>query len=263
MSLRTRVATGAVGGGLFIVLVTLPVRIGDVLVGTTIVATLIAGVATCEAVLMMAKGRRPILAAMTGIGVAAIVLATVGFGEAVMMLLLIPLGVALVLLPLDLRVAVGTFFMFYVPYAMIRFLQVRDGENGLAIALVFVAAIWVGDSAAYFVGRSYGRHALAPRVSPHKTVEGFFAGVGSTGVVFAVGAIAVGVPPFPAVITGTAIAAASPLGDLLESWLKRMHGVKDAGGVLPGHGGALDRFDSMFLAAIVMSRALEMVGVAR
>jgi phosphatidate cytidylyltransferase len=118
--------------------------------------------------------------------------------------------------------------------------------------LVLFAIIWAGDSAAYYGGRAFGRHALAPKVSPKKTVEGAISGLFASVVVgMAVGMwrYAVGWPKLAIICAATAIAG--QIGDLAESALKRSAGVKDSSSILPGHGGILDRLDSLLFAAPV------------
>ena len=117
------------------------------------------------------------------------------------------------------------------------------------LVLALFAIIWVGDTAAYYGGRSFGRHLLAPKVSPRKTIEGAIAGlIGSIGAGLA-GAYFLGEPPLPFAGISAATAIAGQLGDLAESVLKRSAGVKDSSSILPGHGGILDRLDSLFFAA--------------
>lgn len=118
--------------------------------------------------------------------------------------------------------------------------------------LMLFAIIWVGDSAAYYGGRAFGKHLLAPRVSPKKTVEGAVAGL--LGSIF-VGVIA-GKWVLPEdwmnlIVLSAVTAIAGQIGDLAESTLKRSAGVKDSSSILPGHGGILDRLDSLFFAAPV------------
>lgn len=129
-----------------------------------------------------------------------------------------------------------------------------------AFWLTFVfALVWAADTGAYFVGRAWGRHRLAPRISPGKSWEGALGGAGCAVVVAAglIAALRPAAPPLPAVAALAVLAvAASVVGDLFESMLKRQHGVKDSGGILPGHGGVLDRIDSLTAAAPVMAAGL-------
>lgn len=135
------------------------------------------------------------------------------------------------------------------------FLRHLPGNQGAlhATALVFAPVLltWTSDTFAYFVGRKWGRHKLIPRVSPGKTVQGAVGAVVGTVVVGA--AYALLLREFdsyrPAVLElallGLAVSVVAQVGDLAESLLKRDSGVKDSGTLLPGHGGALDRFDSL------------------
>jgi phosphatidate cytidylyltransferase len=120
-----------------------------------------------------------------------------------------------------------------------------------AIIVLFVL-IWVGDSAAYYGGRKFGRHRLAPAVSPGKTVEGAIAGL--IGSIVAGAAMSHWLTDEPwlgmAVVSGIT-AVAGQFGDLAESALKRSAKVKDSSSILPGHGGILDRLDSLMFAAPV------------
>jgi phosphatidate cytidylyltransferase len=117
---------------------------------------------------------------------------------------------------------------------------------------VLFAIIWVGDSAAYYGGRALGRHSLAPKISPKKTVEGAVAGlIGSLAAGIAMGAWLLGEQPLHMAGPAVAVAIAGQLGDLIESAMKRSAGVKDSSSILPGHGGILDRLDSLFFAAPV------------
>lgn len=116
--------------------------------------------------------------------------------------------------------------------------------------MLFVS-VWVCDTTAYFVGRTTGKHKLAPVVSPKKTWEGFVAGfVGATVVVLATRASAPDMFSAPrAASVALCIGIFGQLSDLAESLVKRAVGAKDSGGLLPGHGGIMDRFDSYILAA--------------
>jgi phosphatidate cytidylyltransferase len=117
------------------------------------------------------------------------------------------------------------------------------------LVLTLFAIIWVGDTAAYYGGRAFGRHRLAPKVSPHKTVEGAVAGLIGSVIAGFIAAFFLGEPELRLAAISAATAVAGQLGDLAESVLKRSAGVKDSSSILPGHGGILDRLDSLFFAA--------------
>lgn len=124
-------------------------------------------------------------------------------------------------------------------------------------------AVWAGDTLAYFVGRRFGGRRLAPLASPGKTVSGALAGLGGSLAAGAgLGALWLGSGAAGAVL-GAAIGAAGLLGDLFESLLKRAAGVKDSGRLIPGHGGVLDRFDSLVPALPVAYYLLMWFGYAR
>jgi phosphatidate cytidylyltransferase len=114
--------------------------------------------------------------------------------------------------------------------------------------LFALLVVWVADSAAYFVGRAWGEHKMAPLISPHKSWEGYVAGVLS-GVLL--GLVANFLLPFSlwrGVGLGALLALLTPLGDLFISLMKRQMGVKDTSHLIPGHGGVLDRVDSVLWA---------------
>ena len=152
-------------------------------------------------------------------------------------------------------VAVTAFGPLYTSLAFSSVVLIRKFDPGLTGALVTLAvmlSVWANDAFAYFVGSALGRHKLAPRISPSKSVEGFVGGiVGSVIVwvvlaVFVVGDMSVAM----AVLCGLVVGVAGVIGDLFESRLKRGVGVKDSGNVLPGHGGLLDRSDSMLFGSM-------------
>jgi phosphatidate cytidylyltransferase len=125
--------------------------------------------------------------------------------------------------------------------------------------LVFGLVVsWIGDTGAYYVGRRYGRHKLAPQVSPKKTWEGAIASAATSSVI---GALALprlipGVGILEALLLALAANIAGQIGDLAESAIKRGAGVKDSGTLLPGHGGLLDRVDSSMFALPVLYTVL-------
>ncbi len=125
-------------------------------------------------------------------------------------------------------------------------------EAGAGLLLWIMAIVWVSDTAAYFCGVRYGRHKLAPLVSPGKTWEGVWGALVAVlayavALEFLVPRIFPGIYGGPAqfLVAAVALAALGILGDLFESQLKRRAGVKDSGRVLPGHGGVLDRIDAL------------------
>lgn len=127
---------------------------------------------------------------------------------------------------------------------------------GMAWVLAVVLSTWAGDSAAYLAGRAYGRHKLAPAVSPGKTIEGAVGGLLAAVLVsMAVFGVSGALPVWAGAIVGAGLGVCGQLGDLSESFLKRQAGVKDSGNLIPGHGGMLDRVDALlfaFPAALLM-----------
>ncbi len=143
-----------------------------------------------------------------------------------------------------------------VPAGAVMALRVEFGPWALLAGLLTVVA---SDAAQYFGGRALGRHLLAPVVSPKKTVEGALAGVVAAAVVLpALGHWWVPGLPGPVLVAlGVVMALLGIVGDLFESLLKRSAGVKDSSGLLPGHGGMLDRVDAMLFAVPVLYVALK------
>ncbi len=126
------------------------------------------------------------------------------------------------------------------------------GRNGPLLLLFAMVIIWVGDTAAYFVGRSIGKHPLAPHLSPKKTWEGTVASFLGSLIVALIFARFITVP-LPHLLAMAAVGnVAGQVGDLLESAYKRSAGMKDSGSILPGHGGVLDRIDALILAIPVV-----------
>ena len=127
-----------------------------------------------------------------------------------------------------------------------------SGTQGPSLLLFAMVIIWVGDTAGYFVGRSIGKHTLAPHLSPKKTWEGTvasFFGSLVVGFIFARFMLV----PLPHLLGMAAVGnVAGQVGDLLESAYKRSAGIKDSGSILPGHGGVLDRIDALILAIPVV-----------
>ena len=145
------------------------------------------------------------------------------------------------------------FFMFYVAYAM-NLLYIYASPSQTLFPIIYLLVItWSNDTIAYFAGLSFGKHKLVARISPGKTVEGTIAGIlGGTVIYYALKSyLNGGIVPSGILINGALLSAAAVLGDLFESYFKRCFGVKDSGKILPGHGGILDRFDSLMMVLIV------------
>ncbi len=171
--------------------------------------------------------------------------------------------------------AAATFAFVYVALPMAMLVQLRQQWAGAFWLLYLLLVVWAGDIFAYFVGKSVGRHLMAPRISPKKTWEGAVASlaasliIGSLLFTYALpissfllrwgliqrrdGLFGLEKPElWPIIILTIALNAAAQLGDLVESLIKRGAGVKDSGSILPGHGGMLDRIDALLFAAPVL-----------
>lgn len=134
----------------------------------------------------------------------------------------------------------------YLGILLNHFVALRNLPQGLAWLAVAVLLTWTNDSAAYFVGRAFGRHKFWPRHSPKKTWEGVVGGlVGAVLLGALLGALWLGLPWWNGALLGAVISATGPLGDLVESMVKRQFAAKDSGNLIPGHGGAWDRIDSL------------------
>ena len=139
-----------------------------------------------------------------------------------------------------------------IPLSLLVWVCLRPG--GRALALFALVLVWTGDTMAFFVGSHWGKHKLAPRISPGKTWEGTLASFGST---IGVGLLYVrffssGFGYGEAALLSASVNVAAQVGDLAESALKRGAGVKDSSNLVPGHGGVLDRIDALLFAAPVL-----------
>ena len=125
--------------------------------------------------------------------------------------------------------------------------------NGMVWALFIVFAVVANDAAALLVGSRIGRHPFFPAISPRKTVEGAIAGVIGAVIVMLVGVSAIiGLAPLHAIALGILVGVSAQLGDLVESQMKRIAEVKDSSNLIPGHGGVLDRLDSILFPPILV-----------
>lgn len=130
----------------------------------------------------------------------------------------------------------------------------NDFPEGSKLVYFLLLVVWMGDTGAYYVGKRFGKRKLSPRISPKKTVEGLIGGVATSIVAAVVIHLTFfrEMPLFHAIIAGAILSFCGVLGDLAESMWKRSADVKDSGTLIPGHGGFLDRFDSIFFTAPIL-----------
>lgn len=121
----------------------------------------------------------------------------------------------------------------------------RSGEDGRAWSLIVLTATWATDVGAYLGGMAFGRHKMAPSISPGKSWEGAFSGLALSVIAEGMASGYLGISAGLGVLAGLFLSILGEMGDLLESLLKRYAQVKDSGRLMPGHGGVLDRFDSL------------------
>ena len=161
-------------------------------------------------------------------------------------------------------VSFSVFGLLYVGIGMISLLMIRHDSIYMSLTMPFelhnwgtitlwllLFTTWASDTFAYFAGRAFGKRKIVPSISPNKTLEGFiggFIGCIITGIIYA--SIS-NIPVYLGAYVGIICGVLAPLGDLFESKLKRLCNVKDSGTLLPGHGGVLDRFDSLLFTAPV------------
>jgi phosphatidate cytidylyltransferase len=156
----------------------------------------------------------------------------------------------------------ATFFgVLWVGLPMVHAVFLRETPHGDGLVVDVLIGTFIGDTAAYFGGRLYGRRPLAPRISPNKTVEGLVAGLlGATLAVWFAGLYQDWLSGWDAVIIGLAVAVAAPIGDLFESLVKRDLAVKDTGAFFGAHGGVLDRLDAVLFTMVAAYYAAQALG---
>jgi phosphatidate cytidylyltransferase len=152
----------------------------------------------------------------------------------------------------SLAMATTAFGIYWIGFALAHAVLLRELPHGNAIVIDVLVGTFVGDTGAYFGGRTFGRRPLAPRISPNKTVEGLLVGM----LTAVVGVLIAGLyqdwlSTLDALVLGVGVAIAAPIGDLFESFVKRDVGIKDSGRAFGAHGGALDRVDAALFAAVV------------
>ena len=164
--------------------------------------------------------------------------------------------------PFD-SIAITMLGLLYISAPMTALNYLALGGEGFTPGRVFLLIffVWAADTGAYFAGKNFGKHKLAPSISPGKTWEGWAGGAALTLLVG--GAAGYFLPDIPLghrLVAAGVVAVFGPLGDLAESMLKRSAGVKDSGTFLPGHGGLLDRFDAFLLVLPVLALLQALVG---
>ena len=141
---------------------------------------------------------------------------------------------------------------------------IRRQHFGLSWVILFFLIVWAGDTGAYFAGRTFGKHKLYEKISPKKTVEGAIGGIAGSVIAAALfqyfGFNQIGL--FSAVTVAVLICVVSQVGDLCESFVKRAFDKKDSGSILPGHGGFLDRFDSVVFSLPIMYACTKVLSIA-
>ena len=254
-SLQVRFRTGVVYVGLSI----LCVLLGDI--PTMVYLSLVSAICAGEFFYMMRVDARLPNEVIGIVGAALYPIAMWRFGlpgAAVVTLLLVLALLIWYVYYMRARVAdvgVSFFGAAYTGMLMSSLILVRQALGspwGGVLLLLLFCSVWFNDAAAYMVGSKFGKHKLAPRTSPKKTWEGLSAGLVMSAGFWCLMSLVPGVTmPIPqAILFGILCGSAGVVGDLAESRIKRNVGVKDSGTIMPGHGGLLDRCDSMFLAAV-------------
>ena len=152
-------------------------------------------------------------------------------------------------------IALAYIMVIYIIFSFSCIILLRDVKYGQYIFLLIFISAWMTDVGAYAIGRPFGRHKLIPDVSPNKTIEGAIGGIVVCILSFCLYGFIIGIifdatPQFvPLIILGFVMAVISQCGDLIASLIKRKYSIKDYGDVFPGHGGVMDRFDSIIATA--------------
>ncbi|RBW69877.1 phosphatidate cytidylyltransferase [Bacillus taeanensis] len=143
--------------------------------------------------------------------------------------------------------------VLYVGFGFFYLNETRLLSNGLQLLFFILFLIWATDSGAYFIGRSFGKRKLWPKISPNKTIEGAVGGIMCAVIVGLVFQLFLPIYDYQSIIIIAVVTAVfGQVGDLVQSAFKRHYGVKDSGKILPGHGGILDRFDSLIFVLPIL-----------
>lgn len=266
--MKTRIITGVLAAAIFIVMLILPSIVFRIVWGLIMLVML-------HEIYTSAKGSVPIriMGMLSSIVIYSVVYAANGdiLNKPVLLTLLVLLMIVMLVYMATVvmrhgkesykDVLSGAALTMYVTFTMSSVLVLKDVKGTASMMMIFVCA-WMTDTGAYFTGKAFGKHKLIPHVSPKKTVEGFFGGMLTAAVSCVVYSYALGKLGFAAynplwiAITAGVCSAASQLGDLVASAIKRDEGIKDFGKIFPGHGGFMDRFDSVIYIAPMLAAAL-------
>jgi phosphatidate cytidylyltransferase len=254
---------------LLVILVALPIGVAMIFVGGFWYALLIAagiGVAAWEYNRLFRKGGyEPSSLIIIG-GSAALVLGRYFFGfqgsdTLISFLVLLSMAYHLVRYELgrdkaatDFGVTLGG--VLYLGWLGAYLVSLRELPDGIWWVLLVLPAVWSADAGAYWIGSRWGKHPMSPRLSPHKTWEGYFAGlvtgiIGGAVIASLWNQMTPAIDPARGAILGLILAVLAPLGDLGESMIKRQFGAKDSSHLIPGHGGMMDRIDSWLWAGVI------------
>lgn len=150
--------------------------------------------------------------------------------------------------------------LFALSFAWLALVRMRiDWQHGQLAVMYALLIVWLADSGAYFAGRRWGGAKLAPAISPGKTWAGMWGGIAVCAVLALAMSLWRGLPWVALLVVTLVVTAFSVVGDLNESLAKRYAGVKDSGNLIPGHGGMLDRFDSLLAAAPILMLGVELL----
>lgn len=208
-----------------------------------------------QALAMVACAAMPVSAAFYGY---------LGLNSIVVALLVVLLTLYCFIRELRMSDVARTFIgALYVGFMLSHLVLLHRFESGEVFVLAVIVSVWANDVFAYLIGSAFGRTKMAPRISPNKTWEGFAGGTIFTVVVWSslilIPQTEIELPML--ILIGIVVAVAGVIGDLLESRIKRDGGVKDSGTFFPGHGGVLDRFDSLILVSVVSYYLFLILGV--
>lgn len=149
------------------------------------------------------------------------------------------------------RISITLIGAIFIGFTLPHLYLIRTLNHGGVLAVLVVVGTWISDTAGYGFGTLFGKHRLAPSISPNKSLEGSAAAIVFTMIVFFFTIFISWMEILPALALGFTVGISAQLGDLFESLIKRDFGIKDSGSIIPGHGGFLDRFDSLIISSLI------------